>query len=632
MAMAMAMPRPACNYITSLCKQGRLKEALHILYNITDLHLDCCTYIFLLQSCIRKKTLGSAKLIHAHICTKGLIVNRAVTNTLGNMYAKCGCLADARKLFDHVPRKDVCSWTVMISAYAKHGFPEMALELFREMLDTDVLPNHFTFATVLPACASLASLEDGIEIHNDVKRRGFDADVFVANALVDMYAKCGSLENARYMFDKITEPDTVSWTALIAGYAQKGYIDEALQLFGKISRRDVWSWTVMIAAYARIGFSEEALVFFGQMLLAGLKPNQFTFAAVLPACSLLSSLEEGVAIHGEVIRSGLQCNVLVTNALIDMYAKCGRIEIARDLFDKMSEPDLISWTTILAGYSHNGLAEDTMELFKQMQFTGVKPDEKTFASILPACAGLGALQQGMQIHDQIVESGFQSDVFLVSALIDMYGKCGSLEKARKLFDKMRPQDVVSWTAMIAGYAIHGRGKEALKIFEQMKHSGINPNHVTLICVLSACCHAGLVEEGRLYFSGMYENHHITPSMRHYNCMVDLLGRAGLLDEALAIVNKMPIKADVSVWNSLIGGCRLYNNAELGQLAAKKIIELEPQSTTPYVLLSKIYAASGRWSDIEKLRKMMEDKEVMKTAGCSWIEVNRRVHPFLSGDI
>jgi pentatricopeptide repeat protein len=560
--LSKAKPVNSCVYhITTLCKLGRLKEALYIL-QFTDNSINSCTYVSLLQCCIRKKALGQGKLIHAHITQKGFIAaNTLLQNTLANMYAKCESVVDARRVFDEIsernvcswtvmisaytlhghvdearklfestPHRDVRSWTVMISAYAKHGPAKEAFTLLHQMQRAGLPPNHFTFVAILSACAHLASLKQGMEIHGQIIRSGLQSDVFVANALLDMYAKCGRLETARYVFDKMSERDVVSWTEIILGYAQKGVLNEALRLFQEMPERDVWSWTAMIAAYTKFGFAEEALTLFFQMQGAGIQPNQFTFSSVLPACANLADLEQGMHIHEEIKRCGFQSNVFVANALVDMYAKCGRVETARDVFDRISEPD-----------------------------------------------------------------------------------------------------VVSWTAIIAGYAMHGSAKEALKFFEDMKHSGISPNHVTLVSVLSACCHAGLVEEGYQYFNCMSTHYRITPVMEHYSCMVDLLGRAGHLDEAKDFINKMPIKADASVWSCLLSACRIYSNIELGEYAAEQLFELNPENDYAYVLLSNIYAAASRWEDIEKIRKRMNGRGVKRNPGCSWIQVDKKMHAFIIGD-
>eukprot|EP01018_Ginkgo_biloba_P001571 Gb_40472 [translate_table: standard] len=585
--------------VRTLCKRGLLKEALHILH-VIDQAVDTSTYACLLQMCIKKKALSEGKLVHLHMNAKGYVPDRFLQTTLVSMYAKCGSLVDARKVFDEMPKRDVRSWTVMIAAYSRHGLAKEALTLFHDMQLSGIQPNQYTFSCVLSACANLGSLEQGVEIHEKITRSGLQSNVFVGNALVDMYAKCGSVEHARNLFDKMPQRDVVSWNA-------------------------------MIAAYMRHGLSEEALTVFEQMKMIGIQPNQFTFSSILPACANLAALEQGLEIHDEIIRSGFQSDVAVGNALVDMYAKCGIINKARDLFDKMDQRNVVSWTTMIAGYAQNGHGEEALKLFRQMRLAGVKPNLKTFASVLPACANLAALEHGMEIHEHLLRSGFQSDVFVESALVDMYAKCGSIEKARILFDNMHERNAISWTAMIGGYAMHGRGKEALKLFEQMQQSGMKPNHITLVCVLSACCHAGLLKEGRQYFYHMSQYYNITPVMEHYVCMVDLFGRAGHLDEAHDFINKMPIQPDATVWSCLLGACRIHNNIELGEQVAERLFELNPQNSSPYVLLSNIYAAAGRWDDTENVRKMMKDRGVKKTPGCSWIEVNKQVHTFLVGD-
>eukprot|EP01018_Ginkgo_biloba_P013141 Gb_38249 [translate_table: standard] len=585
--------------VRNLCKQGLLKEALHILQEI-DQALDTNTYVCLLKVCIKKKALSEGKLVHTHINEMGIMPDIVLGTALVNMYAKCGSLVDARTVFDDMPQRNSLSWTVMISAYSRHGLAEEALTLFHQMQRTGVQPNQFAFASVLPTCANLAALEQGMEIHFEIIRSGFESDVFVQSALVDMYAKCGSIDKARDVFDKMYQRDVVSWTAMIAGYVESGQGVEALQLFQK-------------------------------MQLTGVKPDPNIFASVLPACANAAALEQGMEIHEEIIRSGFQCNDFVQSALIGMYAKCGSIEKARNVFEKMYQRSVVSWTAIIAGYVQNGQGVEALRLFRQMQLAGVKAEPNTFASVLPACANLAALEQGMEVHEDIIKRGFLSDIFVQSALIDMYAKCGRIEKARSVFDQMYQRNVVSWTALIAGYAMHGFGKEALNLFDQMQQSGVSPNHITLVCVLTACCHAGLVDEGRHYFDCMSPYYHISPAMIHYVCMVDLLGRAGHLDEAQDIISKMPIEPDANVWICLLGACRIHNYIELGERVAERLFELDPKNGAPYVLLSNLYAAAGRWDDSENVRRMMKDRRVKKTPGCSWIEVNKQVHAFLVGD-
>eukprot|EP01018_Ginkgo_biloba_P014274 Gb_03222 [translate_table: standard] len=771
--------------VKMLCEQNRLNEALGILH-VMDTRPDSPTYVCLLRGFMKKKAFSEGKLVHAHMTERGFRPDRFVENTLLYLYAKCGSLAEARRVFDQMVKQDGFSWTVMIAAYARHGPAEEAVSMFYQMQQTGIRPDRFGYASVLSACANLGDLQQGKEIHDEIMKIQFQLDVIVWNALIDMYAKCGSIENARHVFDEMPQRNIVSWNAMIAGYAQNEHIVEALKLFNEMPEKDAVSWNTMIAAYAhnghleealtmfkkmparniiswtaviagcaQNGHGEEALKLFRQMKLEGVKPNSKTFASVLPACADMAALEQGMEIHEEIIRSGFQQDVFVESSLVDMYAKCGSMEKARDLFDKMHprntiswtamivgyvqnghvdealklfqkmpERDVVSWTAMITGYAQNGFVnealklfqempdrdvvswnamiagyvqnghvdealklfekmpkpnmvswnvmisgytqkgnvdealklfqkmpernavawtvmiggyvqnghdEEALKFFRQMKLEGVKPDSNTFASLLPACGHLAALEQGMEIHEEIVRSGIESDMCVANALVDMYAKCGSIENGCAVFDKMLEHDVVSWTVMIGGYAMHGCGKEAIELFEKMQHSGMKPNRATLVCVLSACCHAGLVEEGRQYFDSMRECYHITPAMEHYGCMVDILGRAGYLDEAQNFINKMPIKPDATVWGCLLGACRIHNNIELGEHVAAHLFDLDPENAAHYVLLSNIYASAGKRDDSEKIRKMMKDRRVKKKPGCSWIEVNKQVHTFLMGD-
>ncbi|XP_057862781.2 putative pentatricopeptide repeat-containing protein At3g49142 [Cryptomeria japonica] len=628
-------------------------------------------------------------------------------NNLVNMYVKCGELVDARKVFDDMKERDGFSWNAILAAYRRHGFPHEALALFHQMQRTDVQPDQFAFASILPACAKIGALDQGLDIHRSIMERGIVPDLVVENALVDMYAKCGSIHRAREVFDKMPEKNVVSWNAMISGYAQNGVINEALRLFKEMPEPDVISWSAIVAGYAQNGFFEKALDAFKQMQLAGLKPNSTTFVSILSACSKWADLEQGMVIHQSIIKSGLLSSVQVANALIDMYAKCASLHKARELFDKMMHRDVVSWTAMIAGYAQNcvldqalrlfkemprpdvvswnamvagyaqngfvekaleaftqmqlaglkpnpttfasilpacatmgglelgyaqnGLVEKAVETFKQMQLAGVKPASTTFASILPACAKLGSLEHGMDIHRSVIESGFWSHVIIANALIDMYAKCGSIHKARELFDKFSQKDVISWNAMVAGYAQNGLCKDSLEVFELMKNSGTCPNHVSFACVLYACSHAGLVDEGCKYFIGMSDSYCIMPTIDHYVCMADLLGRAGYLEETLKFIIKMPIIPVVVVWACLLGACRSHNKIRLGVFTATLLFELDPKNAATYVLLSNIYADVGRWVEVHMVRKLMQDREVKKVPGCSWIEDHKMIHVFSVGD-
>eukprot|EP01018_Ginkgo_biloba_P008463 Gb_26310 [translate_table: standard] len=712
--------------IAAYARHGRCEEAL-VLYSQmqrTDIQPDQFTFASVLPACANLTDLEHGEKIHKVIIRSGCQGDIFVGNALVDMYAKCGSIESARQVFDKMPKWDVISWSAMIAGYSQAGRFDEALKLFRQMQQTGVKPDSFTLASVLPACANFGALRHGKEVHVYIIKSEFQSNIFVGNALVDMYSKCGSLDNARMVFDKMPERNVVSWTAMIAGYAQIGFVDEAhklfetmpernviswtamvagfawigevdeaLKLFEKTPERNVVSWTAMIAGYAQNGLFDDALKLFRQMQQTPLKPNSDTFASILPACANLAALHNGSEVHEHIIRNGFDSDVFVSNALVHMYAKCGSLENARKVFDKISRRDVvswnamiggyaqsgyvdnalklfekmpernlvswnamtagyaqkgyvdeamklfqqmpqrnvISWTVMIAGYAQNGHFDKALKLFQEMQQTGIKPSSETLASVLSSCGSLAALHEGKEVHEDIIRSEFQSDVFVCNALIDMYAKCGSIEEAHTVFDNMPTRDVVSWNAMIAGNAIHGCGREALQLFEQMQHTGTKPDHITFIGVLSACCHGGLLDDGWHYFDCMRQDYHITPTIEHYCCMVDLLGRAGHLDEAHNFINEMPIKPDAAVWGSLLGACRIHNNIELAEHVAERLFESDDKKAAHYVLLSNIYAEAGRWDDVENLRNMMKHRSVKKIPGCSWIEVNNKVYAFLIGD-
>ncbi|XP_057852607.1 pentatricopeptide repeat-containing protein At1g08070, chloroplastic [Cryptomeria japonica] len=618
--------------LRALSQEGYLKETLHILLTTHKPPVDSSTYLNILQACIAKKNISEGRQIHSHITHRGstFATHPLLQNTLINMYDKCGSLQDARNAFHDMNDPNVFSWNLIIAACRRHGSPIEALTLFHQMQRTAVQPDNFTFSAILPVCASLLSLKHGLEIHGKICRHGFQSEIIVTNTLLDMYAKCGSMQKARELFDKMRSLDVFSWNAMITGYAQKGAVDEAFRFFEQVPERNVVSWTAIIAGYAQNGFVDKAWEIFKQMELAGVEPNSATFSSILPVCAKMGTLQEGMEIHLKIAESGLLSHVVVVTALIDMYAKCGSMQKAHELFDEMPQRNVVSWTAMIAGYAQNGLVDKSLEIFRQMKLAGVKPDSSTYVSILPACAKLGALEEGIEIHQKIIENRLMSDV-VVTALIDMYAKCGSIHKARELFDKMYHPDVASWNAMIAGYAMHGYSEDTLKLFELMRHSETIPNHISFLSVLFACSHAGLVDDGCEYFSSMSCSYSIMPTMDHYVSMVDLIGRAGYLEQALNFIVKIPLKPDVVVWICLLGACRSHKSVELGEFVATLLFKLNPNSAAPYVLLSNIYADVGRWGDIQKTRKLMKGKGIKKKPGCSWIEVHKLVHAFSAGD-
>eukprot|EP01018_Ginkgo_biloba_P018851 Gb_21567 [translate_table: standard] len=558
---------------------------------------DTRAYASLLQACTDIKQIHQ---LHTHMLKIGLEQNPFLLNKLVSMYALYGAMGYARQIFDKIHNRNTFVWNVIIRGYTMDGSCEEAIAHYFQMRQAGVQPDKFTFPFVLKACAYLSALQEGREIHDHIVRSGLESDVFVATALVHMYSKCGCIDIAR-------------------------------QVFGKMSKREVVPWNAMVGAAAENGNDHEALTLFNEMQLAEVKPDSITMVNVLPACAHLAALHQGKWFHGYIIKCGFESVVPVGTALIDIYARCASIESARKLFDKMPARNVVLWSAMITQYSHNGYADEALALFQEMQLAGTKPDTVAMVSVLPACAHLAAQQQGKRIHGYIITSGFESDIFVGNSLIDMYAKCGNVEIALQLFEKSSTRDVVSWNAMIAGYGMHGHGEEALALFSQMQQTGLKPSHITFVSVLSACSHAGLVDEGWQYFDSMVRDYYITPTMEHYACMVDILGRAGRLDEAQDFIKNMPLEPGIRVWGALLGACRIHCNIELGEHVAKHLFVLEPEKSGCYILLSNIYAASGRWDAATKVREMMKDRGVKKTPGCSLIEVNNRVHSFFVGD-
>nr|GMD29967.1 pentatricopeptide repeat-containing protein At3g16610 [Ipomoea batatas] len=488
----------------------------------------------------------------------------------------------------------------MIRAYAWDGPLEGAVELYYEMMKCGVRPTKYTYPFVLKACSGLQDLENGVRIHEDAERQGFGNDVYVCTALVDFYVKCGCLVDAREVFDGMRERDTVAWNALIAGCSLHG-------LYGDM----------------------RSLVL--EMQKAGLDANSSTMVAMLPAIGEANKLREGKGVHGHCLRRGFVGDLMVSNTLLSMYAKCGRIDDAMRLFEDMHLIDSVSYSAIISGCVQNGNAEEALRFFQKMQHSRVAPDLSTMMGFLPACSQLAALQYGVCGHGYSIVHGFTTDVSICNALIDMYSKCGKVELARLVFERMYTRDVVSWNAMISGYGIHGRGREAILVFNDMLTVGQKPDEITFISLLFACSHSGLVAEGKHWFHTMCEEFKIVPRMDHYLCMVDLLGRADLLDEAYSLVQAMPFEPDVRIWSALLAACRIHRNIELAEEVSNKIHSLGPESPGNFVLLSNLYSTAGRWDDAAHIRIVQKDSGFKKSPGCSWVEVNGNVHAFVGGD-
>lgn len=484
-----------------------------------------------------------------------------------------------------------------------------------------------------------------------------------SNRLIYMYCECGSHADARKVFDRMVNRNLFSWNNMLSGYCKLGMVKPARKLFDKMVEKDVVSWNMMVIGYAQSGVFYEALRIYKEFRRLGIGYSEFSFSGVLTVCVKLKELGLTRQVHCQVYVAGFLNNVVLGSSVADAYAKCGEMAEARLLFDEMPRKDVFAWTTLvsgyalwgqmklarklfeempqknsvpwtalIAGYAKNGLGYEALELFTEMMVQRVKPDQFTFSSCLCACAGIASLKHGKQVHACLVRTNFRPNVIVVSSLIDMYSKCGSLEAGQRVFESMdHKQDPMMWNTMISALAQHGLGERAIELFYDLVKSGVKPDRITFVVILNACSHSGLVPAGLHLFESMTRDFRISPDQEHYACLIDLLGRAGCFSEVITQLRKMPLRPDSRVWNSLLGVCRIHGNIELGRKAAEHLIELEPQSSAAYVLLSSTYAALGRWESVANVRKLMDERHVRKDRAVCWLEVENKVHAFTVSD-
>lgn len=673
--------------ISAFSQYAQGKEAFHLFDQMLQEGAmpNEVTFISLCDACANYSSLLEGKQMHARICNGGLEANVVVENALIDMYGKCGCLENAKTVFKKMGERNLVSWTAMISAYSQHGHYKEALQHFFHMQQLGILPDNVAFTTILAASAGLALLADCKLMHAIILIREPEIDVVIGTALVNTYGKCGDVVSAKSTFDEMVDRNVFSWNAVIAAFTQNGHSKEAYSLFdqmreegtlpnkvtfvsiidacassqaalrrgaqmhactlqceldvenalihmyGKCGRlesaqcifddmleRDLITWNAMITVHAQHGQRKKALGYFDRMWQEGVQPDEATFVSILSACVSGEALAKGQQIHAFILDGGFECNVVVVTALVSMYGRCDSLEDARMVFDGMGNRNEVSWNAMIAIYEQAGQAEAALELFDRMQHDNVSPDYVTFVTVLSACITQSALVEGKIVHAHILESGCSADVVLNTSIINMYGKSGSLEDARRMFDKMQERSVVSWNTMIAVYAQHGLAVGALGVFSQMQADGVMPNKVTFVNILGACSHSGFFAEAHQYFKSMMENHSISLAVDHFVCLVDLFGRAGRLDEAEDIMNGMPVQPSAVSFMAMLGACRYRDDVERGERAAKHASELEPANRAPHLVLSNIYAAVGRVDDAVEVMSLFEDG--MKQTACIIDEV------------
>lgn len=612
--------------IAGYAENGFFEEAarsfVEMAWNNDGVRCNYATVVSVLPLC---GFLGSGgrclgKAIHSHVFRLGLDVEVTVGNALLSHYARVGDETSSGNVFAKMAERDIVSWNTRIAGFAMNGSHKRALELYRELLSVEIDPDSVTLITVLPVCAHLREVTEGRKIHDYVRSHaGLCQNTTVANALVSFYGKCGDL-------------------------------DAAFETFAATATKDLISWNAMLTAYAHNQNTAHLFAFFNHMLEEQIMPDSVTILTLLQASSGDKSIRE---VHGYSIRTDiLASSPLIPNALLNAYVKCGNIKNATKTFEATSElnprsaantlmsafvkhgywkdaeaifnsledRDLGTWNLMVQAYAKNDCFDQAVATFHGLQIQAMlRPDALTIMSILPACTSMTSDQFIKQCHGHLIR-GSLLDIRLKGALLDAYAKSGKIEYAYNLFTESNSlNDVITYTAMVSGFAMNGMAEAALQVFSEMINSGIKPDHIVMTTLLSACSHAGLVDEGFKHFESIHEIHGIEPTMEHYACVTDLLARRGRLKEAYTFAKSMPFPANASVWGAVLGASEIHGEVEIGRLAAEHLFRIEDGNVGNYVVMSNIYAGGGKWGSVEKLRAVINSKHQKKPVGCSWID-------------
>ena len=543
--------------------------------------------------------MAELKQLHGLMITTSVIQDVIPLSRLVDFCAnsESGNLSYANSVFEWIDRPSLHIWNSMIKGYSNSESPDEALNMYSEMRQKGYAPDHFTFPFVLKACSLVDGYNSGQCVHNCIVKTGFEVDAYAATALLQMYAASGDMHAALKVFDEIPKWNVVAWTSLISGYISNDRPSEAVMLY-----RDMELWSVV--------------------------PNEITMVNVLVACARSRDINTGKWVHDQIRQMGLDpfslnlnFNVILATAIVDMYAKCGRLRTARNLFNKMPQRNLVAWNSIIGAYNQYWQANEALGLFSDMRAAGFEPDKATFLSLIGACAHLGALVSGQALHAYVSKGNLTKDTAIGTALLDMYAKSGDAERAQQVFSELQKKDLTTWTSLIIGLAMHGHGEKALTSFRKMQEETmLIPDEITYIGVLSACSHVGKVEDGKNHFISMKSVHGIEPTTQHYGCMVDLLSRAGRLREAERLVEKMPVEPNTAIWSALLNGCKIYQNVDVADRVRRRVRELEVDGSGVYVLLSNIYAGACRWEEVKMARQLMKERRIQKSLGHSSVEM------------
>ncbi|KAL5785688.1 hypothetical protein ACOSQ2_008080 [Xanthoceras sorbifolium] len=609
----------------------------------------------LLQLLSKANSLKSFKSIHSHLIISDTINSSdLILNKLLRLYSRFGAVNHARKLFDEIPQPNEFLWTALIHGYLENSRYAEAFSMFIRMRSESLTTLNFTIVSVLKALAREKRVKEGEGVFGFVLKSGFGFDLIVRNAVLDFFMRCGEMDFARRAFDEMDEKDVVSWNTMVSGYVNNGRVDIARMWFDEMTDRNVVSWTIMINGYVKRGDMVEARALFDTMPNKDLASWNVMVSGYLDAGDLVGAryVFEAMPIRGvetwNLMISGFckagemevaeeffnrmpDRNVVSWSTMIDGYLKSGNVDHARCLFDQMPKKNLVTWSIMIGGYAKNGQPRNALELYKWFKEQEIKPDETFILGIISACSQLGILDTAESIIHDFVEPSLFSNLQVVNSLIDMYAKCGSFERAKQVFDMAHQKDLLCYSTMIAAFANNGLVQDSISLFGEMRKANIRPDGVAFLGVLTACNHGGLVYEGKRFFKQMIDEYGIQPTEKHYACVVDLLGRAGCVDEAHRIIKNMPIAPHSAVWGALLAACRVHCNVQLAEVASAELFKIEPYNSGNYVLLSNTYAAAGLWDDVARVRAMVRECRVRKNRGSSWIDVGCTVHEFVMGD-
>ncbi|KAK8329832.1 hypothetical protein V6Z11_A11G352800 [Gossypium hirsutum] len=598
-------PKPIlCNsmlngYLRNQCYKETIE--LFELMGASDWGFDSYSCNFVLKACMELEDYERGREVIKRAADHRVDGDKFLGSSMVNFFMKFGDFDSARLVFNQMISRDVVCWNSMIGGYVKGCYYVAAFDLFLEMILCGVRPSAITMVSLVQACGGTRNLELGKRVHGLVLVFGLGTDVLVHTALIDMYSKLGEHERAQSVFDIMPAKTLVSWNVIISGYVQNCLVYEAFDLFQKL-------------------------------ILTGGGFDSGTIISLLQGCAQVADLESGKVLHGYIFRKGLDINVILCTALVDLYSKCGALKEATFVFDRMKNRNVITWTAMLVGLAQNGHAEDAIRLFGKMQEEGVTANSTTLVSLVHCCAHLGSLKKGRSVHARLLRHGYAFDVVNRTALIDMYAKCGNINYAERLFEDVSfLKDVISWNSMITGYGMHGQGHKALDLYHRMLDEGLKPNKTTFVSLLSACSHSGLVDQGRRLFLSMESDHNIRANEKHYACYVDLLSRAGHIEEAEVLINQMPFQSSREVFEALLNGCRMHKNIDIGIKAADYLLSLDATNPGIYIMLSNIYAEARRWDAVDHIRGFMRGRGLKKTPGCSLIEVGKQLHAFFAGE-